>query len=339
MDIQINPKDAPLDEVHAMLDELALPLPLSVAPGDEVPVTTYHFVELPQTTLHYVKCGEGPPLVMVPATVSEIDNWLPLAQLMGRYFTTYFFELPGHGRSMPFSMPFSSQLVAETVEAFMNELGHERVTLLGFSFGGVLAMQTLFHLQERVERIILFAPAITHRALPFPRPLKLGLRLWLRLMCCESVCHIFVRLIRHEGFRRVFTNIIQRLGAVEDGDRLGRRLLALEWFTFHTLARQLYEVLCLEYPLPAELYRQPCHFAMSVNDPLLNFETSLAAVHAQFAQVQVKRLTMPYHQTPEPPTYQGLVEAYRSFIEEGVRKGRRRGNASVAPATTLLGTK
>jgi pimeloyl-ACP methyl ester carboxylesterase len=256
---------------------------------------------------------------MVPATVSEVDNWLALAQLMGRYFTTYFFELPGHGESTPFSKPFSSELVAETIEAFIDKLGYDQVTILGFSFGGVLAMKTLFHLQDRIDRVILFAPAVTHRALSFLPPLKAGMRGFLGLLCNRSACYTFIKMIQHRRFRSLFTTVLQRIGTVEDDEMLNKRLLELQAHTYHTLARQMYEVVCLEHPQPAAPFRQPCHFAMSVNDPLLDFDTTLGVVRAQFEQVHVKRLTMPYHQPPERPTYQGLVEDYGHFIEEGVR--------------------
>jgi len=42
------------------------------------------------------------PLIIVPATISELENWLSLAQFMAQWFHVYFFELPGHGRSEPF---------------------------------------------------------------------------------------------------------------------------------------------------------------------------------------------------------------------------------------------
>ena len=55
------------------------------------PKETYHFADLPLTRLHYLKCGQGPPLILVPATVSEIKNWLTLVQFMAQRFTVYFF--------------------------------------------------------------------------------------------------------------------------------------------------------------------------------------------------------------------------------------------------------
>ena len=97
-------------------------IPSSQRPFLLPPEPIFGDVELPGTRLHYVKCGSGPPLVIVPATVSLISQWLPLAQFMGQRFTTYFFELPGHGKSTPYPGKFESKLVPKTVEAFV-EIG------------------------------------------------------------------------------------------------------------------------------------------------------------------------------------------------------------------------
>ena len=52
------------------------------------PQATFGDVTLPNTRLHYVKAGTGPPLIIVPATVSLIRQWLPLTQFMGQRFTS-----------------------------------------------------------------------------------------------------------------------------------------------------------------------------------------------------------------------------------------------------------
>ena len=93
-----------------------------------------HYAALPQTKLRYAKCGEGPPVIMVPATISWIEDWIPMIQMMGTRFTVYFFELPGHGKSSAFAENFISELVAESVEAFADYLGIDRFSLMGFSY-------------------------------------------------------------------------------------------------------------------------------------------------------------------------------------------------------------
>ena len=96
------------------------------------PSVTYKLERLPLTTLHYATCGEGPPLIMLPATISKIKNWLPLAQFMAQKFKVFFFELPGHGKSTPFQRSYSSDQVAESIGDFIDNLGYSSVGLFGF---------------------------------------------------------------------------------------------------------------------------------------------------------------------------------------------------------------
>jgi len=72
------------------------------------PQATFGDMTLSNTRLHYVKAGSGPPLIIVPATVSLIRQCLPLTQFMGQLFTVYFFELSGHGGSTPYPEKFKS---------------------------------------------------------------------------------------------------------------------------------------------------------------------------------------------------------------------------------------
>ena len=60
------------------------------------------FMDLPLSRLHILETGQGEPLIMVPATISELESWRTLAQFMGQWFHVYFFELPAlpGGRSM-----------------------------------------------------------------------------------------------------------------------------------------------------------------------------------------------------------------------------------------------
>ena len=131
------------------------------------PPAAFAYADLPHTRLHYVTAGEGPPLVMVPATVSLISQWMPLAQFMGQRYTAHFFELPGHGGSTAYSFKFRSEYIPETVRAFVDSLGYDRFHLMGFSFGGLLALRTLEALQDRIDSVILLAPLVSSQALKF----------------------------------------------------------------------------------------------------------------------------------------------------------------------------
>ena len=88
------------------------------------PACKTYFIDLPLTRLHIMETGQGEPLIMMPATISELQEWRSLAQFMAQWFHVYFFELPGHGLSEPFRDGFSSQKVAELVGQLADKLGH-----------------------------------------------------------------------------------------------------------------------------------------------------------------------------------------------------------------------
>jgi len=66
-----------------------------------------HLVDLPLCSLHVMESGDGPPLIIVPATISELENWADLVRFIGQWFRAYFFELPGHGQSTALPADFT----------------------------------------------------------------------------------------------------------------------------------------------------------------------------------------------------------------------------------------
>ena len=175
-----------------------------------------YFIDLPLARLHVLETGRGTPLIMVPATISELQNWLPLAQFMGQWFHVYFFELPGHGQSEPFHEPFSSQRVAQLVEQLADTLGFERFSLMGFSFGGILAMQTFKRLSARIDRVVFIAPCLDHRALPFSSFRLSVLYRFNQFLSDPNVQKHFYTLIHNEFTVSLVVRLLQKIGRLED---------------------------------------------------------------------------------------------------------------------------
>ena len=53
---------------------------------------------------------------------------------------------------------------------------------------------------------------------------------------------------------------------------------------------------------------------MSIYDDLLDFETTFDVVKDHFENLTCRQFTLPYHQPPEPPTYEWLVEEFGSLL-------------------------
>ena len=282
------------------------------------PTCTTRFVHLPLTSLHILEAGEGEPLIMVPATISELNEWRSLAQFMAQWFHVYFFELPGHGESEPFHDGFSSQKVAELVGQLADKMGHERFNLMGFSFGGILAMRTFNLLSHRIDRMILIAPCLGHRALPFS-----SLRLSLlhranQLLSLPKVQQKFVSLIRDPRTIARTIKVLQKIGKLEDTIPLQEKLPRTKASTIEVLNAQLNEILTTEFKAELGKSKVPCYFAMSVYDPLLRFDRTLEILQNHFANLSTVKLDYPYHQPPRPFTYEELnsdfYQTVASFI-------------------------
>ena len=274
-----------------------------------------YFIDLPLSRLHVLETGKGEPLIIVPATISELENWLPLAQFMAQWFHVYFFELPGHGQSGPFRERFSSQQVAELVGQLADKLGFDRFNLMGFSFGGILAMRTFKHLSQRVDRMILIAPCLDHRALPFSKVRLQLLYSSNRLLSYPRIQERFVELIHNPRTISITVKALQKMGRLEDTIPLEKKLPHTTADTISVLNAQINEILTTEFEVESDKYATPCYFAMSIHDPLLHFDTTHEILQKHFASVNTVELTYPYHQPPAPLTYEELNRDFYQTVD------------------------
>ena len=282
------------------------------------------FMDLPLSRLHILETGQGEPLIMVPATISELESWRTLAQFMGQWFHVYFFELPGHGESSPFRKEFSSHQVAELVEQMADHLGLERFNLMGFSFGGILAMRTYQRLASRIDRLILIAPCFGRPTLPFSDSRIRMLSTLNQLVSHPKIQAGFNEIIHNQKTVSITVKALQQIGKLETTISLEDRLLHVPDSTLSDLNAQLNEILNTRFEAESEKHQTPCYFAMSAYDPLLKYDTALETVHEHFENVKAVRLEYPYHQPPEPFTYEELnrdfYETVDAFMHVHARK-------------------
>jgi pimeloyl-ACP methyl ester carboxylesterase len=278
------------------------------------------FYDLPLCRLHMLEAGDGPPLIIVPATISECKDWIPLTRFMAQWFHVYFFELPGHGESTPFQTSFSTDLVAETIEQLVNKLSIEHFSVMGFSFGGILTMKTYKRLSHKVDNVILLSPCLTHRAIQLSRT-----RMRLALMVTRAINRplarrAFLGLLHSPRTVTLAFRFLQMIGRLESTIELRPKLLTISESTLDVLANQMNEIATVEFLPPKEKSTTPCFFWMSVNDPVLDFESTLAVARAYFSNLEVVRSDIPYHQPPDPLTYEGLMRDYYELVGEFLRK-------------------
>lgn len=110
--------------------------------------------------------GDGEPLLMINGIGGNVDMWAPTEERLAQVARTIVFDSPGTGRSPTQLWPLTISSLAKLTAELVDELGYERVDVLGFSLGGVVAQQLAHHMPERVRRMALVATACGWGSMP-----------------------------------------------------------------------------------------------------------------------------------------------------------------------------
>ena len=103
--------------------------------------------------LHVESVGAGPPLVLLHGWALHSGLWMPVLARLARRFRVHAVDLPGHGFSPPLD-PYTLGGIADAIARACRDLD-EPATVLGWSLGGVAAMQWALGAPGRVARLIL----------------------------------------------------------------------------------------------------------------------------------------------------------------------------------------
>ena len=105
----------------------------------------------------YLDSGDGPALLFIHGLTSSQRSWAHLVDALNHDHRVLAPDLFGHGASAKPMGDYSLGAHAATMRDLLDLLGIKRVTLVGHSFGGGIAMQFCYLFPERVERLVLVA--------------------------------------------------------------------------------------------------------------------------------------------------------------------------------------
>jgi pimeloyl-ACP methyl ester carboxylesterase len=155
-----------MKKLFSILPVLALGLAANTMAQDSLPSYPLHYQNLPYgVKLAYTEVATDhtnvPPLVLLHGLGGSRKHWYRNLPGLSRHYRCLVPDLPGYGQSDIASLPDGNILsfFSETLLAFMDSLQLPSAVLVGHSMGGQLA--TLFALQhpERVQALVLAAPA------------------------------------------------------------------------------------------------------------------------------------------------------------------------------------
>jgi pimeloyl-ACP methyl ester carboxylesterase len=118
---------------------------------------TEGYVEADGFRIRYREAGQGEPLVSLHGA-GGMKLYHSHALLAAQY-RVIVFEVPGFGQSPANERSQSMPELARTMAQAVTNLGIERFNLMGNSFGGKLALWLAVQQPERIQALILVAPA------------------------------------------------------------------------------------------------------------------------------------------------------------------------------------
>jgi pimeloyl-ACP methyl ester carboxylesterase len=119
--------------------------------------------EVQRVTIHgheraYVKVGSGPALLLLHGLACDHTTWDPVIEKLARHHTVIAPDLLGHGQSAKPRADYSVGGYANGMRDLLTVLDIDKVTVVGHSLGGGVAMQFAYQFPERTERLVLVAP-------------------------------------------------------------------------------------------------------------------------------------------------------------------------------------
>ena len=109
----------------------------------------------------YVDVGAGPEtLVLIHGLASNLGFWRYNIDALAEDYRVIAVDLPGYGHSEKSPVfPYTLSFYAESIQRLADHLELDRVTLVGQSMGGQIAMVAALTYPELVDRLVLVDPA------------------------------------------------------------------------------------------------------------------------------------------------------------------------------------
>jgi pimeloyl-ACP methyl ester carboxylesterase len=99
--------------------------------------------------------GSGPPLLLIHGIGDSSETWLKVIPELARRHTVIAPDLLGHGESAKPRADYAVAAYACGMRDLLSVLDVDRVTVVGHSLGGGIAMQFAYQFPERCERLVL----------------------------------------------------------------------------------------------------------------------------------------------------------------------------------------
>ncbi|KRB59224.1 alpha/beta hydrolase [Rhizobium sp. Root708] len=111
--------------------------------------------------MYYAEYGEGEPILFIHGGLGSADVWGYQVTEFARDHRVIVADSRGHGRSTRSQQPFGYDLMTSDYVALLDYLKLDKVTLVGWSDGGIIGIDMAMKNPEKLARVIAQAANVT----------------------------------------------------------------------------------------------------------------------------------------------------------------------------------
>lgn len=121
------------------------------------------YAEIGGLHMYYEEAGSGRPLVLLHGGGSTAEtSFGRILPLLARHHRVIAPEAQGHGHTPDLDRPLSFEQMADDTDALLDRLGVRDADVLGFSNGGMVALQLAIRHPARVHKLIICSAFYAH---------------------------------------------------------------------------------------------------------------------------------------------------------------------------------
>lgn len=112
------------------------------------------YLHLGQYTAELRESGSGPPIVLIPGLAGGFGLLGPLVKSLAVSHRVFTYQLRGESDCFVLRHPFDLDDLVEDLAELIDTLKLERPTIMGLSFGGIIALKYAIRFPYRLDRLI-----------------------------------------------------------------------------------------------------------------------------------------------------------------------------------------
>ncbi len=117
-------------------------------------------IEQKEITCHevntsYLTSGSGPPVLLLHGAGAGSVTWYPSLGTIAKNFTVFAPDIVGYGESDKPDAPYDKHYFSEWLKSFLSVLALPKVSIVGLSQGGAIALQFVIDYPDLVEKLVL----------------------------------------------------------------------------------------------------------------------------------------------------------------------------------------